>query len=389
VPPLDPEDAAAAEAAAEAAAKEDTATPAGAEEGAAELAADAVAAAGTAVAEEPAAAEPATTGEAAATGEPATAGVAGEPATADVAGDLPPTEGAAGSAPPPGPPPGAPPRGPAGGPPPRPPKPPGLREQARRTFEAGRSLVNAHIVLARAELATIAADLKVVAAQVGIAIALLLYILLLVPVGTALFLGEWLFGSIGWGILHGALFSVAVAVAFVLGALRIRRTYLVGTLFVAVLIGIAVGTVFGLAWPNAAYAAIGDNLASTVDPAYRPLLVGVAVWGAVLALLGIIGGARAGGVGGALGGFLGGAIVGALFGAFTAISFSLQVGIAIGVSVTLVAWPMLAALALRGYDWENLQRRFVPQASIDAAMETRAFVEARLPGRKGGEEDAA
>ena len=39
-----------------------------------------------------------------------------------------------------------------------------------------------------------------------------------------------------------------------------------------------------------------------------------------------------GGVGGALGGFFGGAIVGALFGAFTAISFSLQVGVALGVT---------------------------------------------------------
>jgi len=259
----------------------------------------------------------------------------------------------------------------------------------KRTFEAGRGLADAHVVLAKAELATIAADLKLVAAQVGIAIALLVYILLLVPVGSALFLGEWLFGSLGWGILHGALFSVAAAVALVLGALRISRTYLVGTLFLAILVGIAVGTVFGLAWPNAAYDAIGEIVAPTVDPAYRPLVVGLALWGAVMALLGILGGARAGGVGGAIAGFFGGAIVGALFGAFTAISFSLQVGIAIGVTVTLITWPILAALALRGYDWEDLKRRFTPQASIDAAMETKAFVEARLPGRKGGEEDAA
>lgn len=249
-------------------------------------------------------------------------------------------------------------------------------------------MVNAHVVLAKAELAVIAADLKQVVAQVGAAIALLLYIGLLVPVGTALFLGEWLFGSMGWGILHGALFSIALAVVLVLGALRISRTYLVGTLFLAVLVGIAVGTVFGLALPNAAYQALGEVIAPDVDPAYRPLVIALALWGGVMALLGIIGGARAGGVGGAIGGFFGGAIVGALIGAFTAISFSLQVGVAIGVAVTLVAWPAFAALALRGYDWEDLQRRFTPQASIDAAMETKAFVEARLPGRKGSEEDA-
>ena len=68
------------------------------------------------------------------------------------------------------------------------------------------------------------------------------------------------------------------------------------------------------------------------------------------------------------------------------ISFSLQVGIALGISATLVAWPIVAALGLRGYDWEELRRRFVPQASIDAARETKAFVEARLPRKK--EEEA-
>jgi hypothetical protein len=82
-------------------------------------------------------------------------------------------------------------------------------------------------------------------------------------------------------------------------------------------------------------------------------------------------------------------MAGAIIGAFTAISFSLQVGVAIGIVATLILWPILAALALRGYDWEDLQRRFTPQASIDAAMETKAFVEARLPGRQGDEEDAA
>lgn len=299
---------------------------------------------------------------------------------------------------PPGTPPGAPPpRTPPGGPtaspppPPRPPKPkpPGLREQAQRTFDAGRGLIDAHIVLARAELGAIAADLGFVAAQVGAALGCLFYVALLVPVGTALFLGEWLFGSMGWGILHGALLSIAMAVVLLLGALRISRTYTVGALFLATLIGILVGVVFGLALPNALYTAIGESVAPAVDPAYRPLLVGVVLWGAVMAVLGFVGGARAGGAGGAVGGLFGGAIVGALIGAFTAISFSPQVGAALGVTVALALWPLFAALSLRSYDWEDLPRRFTPRASIDAAMETKAFFEARLPGRKAGEEDEA
>jgi hypothetical protein len=240
------------------------------------------------------------------------------------------------------------------------------------------------VVLAKAEMAVIFDDVKVVAAEIGLAAALLVYIGLLVPVGTALFLGEWLFGSMGWGILHGALTSIALAVILVLAALRISRGWLAGTFLLALLGGIVVGIVFGLALPNQAYAAIGESAAVPVDPGVRPLLVGVALWGAVLAIVGLVVGAR-GGIGGALGGFFVGAILGALFGAFTAISFSPQVGAALGVTVALVLWPALASLRLRGYDWEALKQRFTPQATIDAAMETKAFVEARMPGGKEGQ----
>jgi hypothetical protein len=190
----------------------------------------------------------------------------------------------------------------------------------------------------------------------------------------------------GWGILHATLFSIATAIVLVLGALRISRSYLAGMLLVAIGIGIVVGTVLGLAWPHAAYTAIGDSAMSGIDPAIRPLLVGLTLWGTIFAFIGLLVGARAGGVGGAIGGFFGGAIVGALLGAFTAISFSLQVGVALGVTATLIAWPALAALALRGYDWEDLKRRFMPSASIAAAEETRDWAKARLPGSR---EDAS
>ncbi len=260
--------------------------------------------------------------------------------------------------------------------------PPGIRKQVARTVAAARRLVGAHVDLAKAELAVIVEDAKQVAVQVGIALALLLYVGLLVPVGMALFMGEWIFGSIGWGILHGTLFSIATAVVLVLSALRVARGYLAGMFLVAVLVGIAVGIVLGLALPNAAYAAVGTSLAPGVEAGVRPLLVGMALWAVALGLLGILAGARVGGPGGALGGLVTGALLGALIGSFTAISFSPQVGAAFGVTAALVAWPILAALALRGYDPRELKRRFVPQASIDAARETMDFVQERLPGRK-------
>lgn len=273
---------------------------------------------------------------------------------------------------------------PAGPPPPAgpPSSPPGIREQVARTIGAGRRLFHSHVDLAKAELAVIVVEAMRIAVQVGVALALLLYVGLLVPVGMALFIGEWIFGSMGWGILHGTLWSIATAVVLVLGALRISPRYLGGTLFVSVLVGIAVGTILGLAWPNAAYAAIGTSLVPGVDAGVRPLIVGMALWAVVLGVLGVVAGARVGGSGGAVGGLFAGALLGALAGAFTAISFSLQVGAALGVTTALVVWPVLAALGLRGYDPGELKRRFVPQASLDAARETMDYVQERLPGRK-------
>jgi hypothetical protein len=255
-----------------------------------------------------------------------------------------------------------------------------------RTVATGRRLATAHLDLARAELAAIVDDAKQVALQVGLALALLLFIALLVPVGMTLFLGEWVFGSMGWGILHGTLFSVAIAVVLVLMALRVSRSYLAGTLAAAVLAGAAVAIVLGLAWPNAVYTAIGDSLAIAVDPGVRPLVVGMAVGGIVVGLIGLGVGAWLGGVRSALGVLVAGAVIGVLLGAFTAISFRLHVGVALGIAVALTAWPALAALALRDYDWEALKRRFWPAASKAAAEETIGFVKAHLPGSK---EDAA
>jgi hypothetical protein len=287
------------------------------------------------------------------------------------------------AAPPPEPPP---PAGSSSSPPPPPPgpppPPPGIREQVARTFGAGRRLADAHVTLAKAELAVILEDAKLVAIQVGVALALLIYVGLLVPVGMALFVGEWIFGSMGWGILHGTLCSVATAVVLILGALRVSPRYLAGMLLVAVLAGAVVGVLLGFALPNAAYAAIGTSLVPGVDVGSRPLLVGMALWAAVLGLLGALGGGRVGGAGGAFGGLVAGALLGALAGALTAISFSLQVGAGLGVTTALIAWPVLGALGLRGFDPAQLKARFMPQASIDAARETMSYVQERLPGRK-------
>ena len=261
--------------------------------------------------------------------------------------------------------------------------PPGLAEQVRRPVNAARRLATTHVALARTELSEILERAKAAAIFVGLAIALLLFAAILASVGTTLFVGEWLFGSLGWGVLHGVLLCVALVAALLLAALEIPGRHLAATFVGAVGIGIVVAVVLGLAWPNQAFTRIGDALIPGIETGVRPLVAGLAVGALLVGLVALVVGARAGGPGGAIAGLIGGAVVGALAGAFLAISFSRHVGIAIGICVVLIAWPALAATALRGYDWGALKARYWPGTTIETTKETIEWVRARTPlGRK-------
>ena len=74
------------------------------------------------------------------------------------------------------------------------------------------AFVRAHVELARTELAEITSEIGRVLALASVAIGCLILLLLLLAIGGLLFAGEWLFGSIGWGLLLGAELLVAVAV---------------------------------------------------------------------------------------------------------------------------------------------------------------------------------
>jgi hypothetical protein len=258
-----------------------------------------------------------------------------------------------------------------------------LAEQVRRTVDAARRLATTHVALARTELSEIVERAKAAAIFVGLAIALLLFAAILASVGTTLFIGEWLFGSLGWGVLHGVLLCVALVVALLLAALEIPGRHLAATFVGAVAIGIIVAGVLGLAWPNQAFTRIGDALIPGIEAGVRPLVAGLAVGALLIGFVALLIGARAGGPGGAIAGLIGGAVVGALAGAFLAISFSRHVGIAIGICVVLIAWPALAATALRAYDWGALKARYWPGTTIETTKETIEWVRARTPlGRK-------
>ncbi|HEV8490571.1 MAG TPA: hypothetical protein VGQ58_12375 [Candidatus Limnocylindrales bacterium] len=286
-------------------------------------------------------------------------------------------------APPPGPipPPGAGPPPPGlGAPPPPIPPPPGIREQIGRLRAAVMGLVAAHRELAKAELGEILAEIKGIALLSGVAIGALVLAGLMFGVGIFLFLGEWLFGSIGWGVLHGPLFLIGLAVAAVLAALGYGGGRIGLNVGLAILLGIAVGVVLGLDLTHRGWSALGNSIAIGVPAELRAVAVAAATLGLLGGLAGLVAGARSG-MGAAFGGFLAGAVVGGLLGAITGIPVGLQVGAAIGVTVALIAWPVLMGIgvARAGVDTEALMDRFYPRATIETTKETIEWVRKRTP----------
>lgn len=284
-----------------------------------------------------------------------------------------------GSGSPPGgaPPGGTPPPGSSGPGPRRP--PPGLREQLVNTIDAAKALVVAHIELGRAEAGQIAGEVGRVAAAAGIAIAAAIFAVFLLVVGACLWLGEWILGSMGWGVLHGILLFISVGLVAVLAALGVSARRIVGALVVSVVLGVIVGLIFGYNLPNRAYAAIGESLNVAVDPAYRPLVVGVILWMVIGLIVGIIAAFRM--TSSRFVAIAGLVVLGAIFGAFTSITFVPQVAAGIGITVAYLAWIGLMALDVSrtGIDVEALKIRFTPTQTIETSKETLEWLQKRMP----------
>jgi MFS family permease len=247
----------------------------------------------------------------------------------------------------------------------------------RSTRDAGMRLALAHLELAKAEAQAIGDEVKRVAALAGVAFAVVVFAAILAVVGSSLFLGEWLLGSIGWGVLHGILLFTAVAIACGLAALgisggRIARAFVVG-LIVAIVVGVALA----LGLPNQAYTSIGEQVLPGIEPGIRPLVVGLLLLGAIGLVIGLIGTARGGGIGAAVGGLL----VGLILGALSAVDFGPQIGAGIGIALGYIVWIALMAVdvARSGIDVEDLKARFYPKQTIDTSKETLAWLQSKMP----------
>ena len=259
----------------------------------------------------------------------------------------------------------------------RPPRSPGLRSSFRSTRDAAFRLAQAHIDLAKAEAAEIAGEIQKVAAYAGIAIAVVIFAVILAVIGTSMFIGEWILGSIGWGVLHGVLLFVAIAVACSLAAVGVSGARIGRAFVVALLLGLLVGILMAFGIPNMAYTSVGQNVLTGIEPGVRPLVVGMVIIGAVGLIVGIVAAARGGGVGAVFAGL----VAGVLIGAISATTPGYQVGAGIGIAVGYIAWIalMVTDIMRTGVDIEELKARFTPTQTIETSKETLAWLQSKMP----------
>ena len=199
----------------------------------------------------------------------------------------------------------------------------------------------------------------------------------------SLFLGEWLLGSMGWGILHGVLLFAAIAMACVLlGRRHVGRPDRPGAALVGVVVGVLVGIVLGLGLPEpGSTPPSATTSALAVEPGIRPLVVGLLVGGLIGLLAGILGRGpdeRAGGRASPRSPAR--PSLGVAFGAFTSITFGAQVGPASGSpsasSRGSRSWPPTS----RGP--ASTSRRSRPASTpttIETSKETLEWLQKRMP----------
>jgi hypothetical protein len=150
---------------------------------------------------------------------------------------------------------------------------------------AGRRLVEAHIELARAEFEEIGNEIKRIAALVGVAIGAGIYAALLLAIGLPLFLGDWIFGSIGWGLLHGVLVFVTITIAAGIMAAGIAPRRIAWAMLTGFVAGLAVAIILGSGLSNAVWKLAGDNLLPLAAEDVRPLAAALVIAPVVLGLL--------------------------------------------------------------------------------------------------------
>ena len=251
---------------------------------------------------------------------------------------------------------------------------PGLGEQLGRTKSALLGLVAAHVALAKAEFAEIGGEIKRASALGGVALLLFLLAAELVVVGGLLYLGEAVFGSIGWGLLDGTELLIGVGILVILAIIDLGWRRGISSLVVALGLGLVVTGLLAVDWSYVShhYVAIAAPILASLTG-----LVLLALSGAVIG--------SAFGRGSAIFSAIIGAICGVALGLLASAGPGPRVAAAMGVAALLLFWPAVAAFFVfrSGVDTDKLRARFVPQKTIETTKETIEWVREQMPlGRK-------
>ena len=259
---------------------------------------------------------------------------------------------------------------------------PGLRAQIGQTRRAFGRLIGAHVGLLKAELGEIVDRVKIIAALAGAILAVALYVAILLAIGGTLFLGEWLFGSIGWGVLHGTLLGLAIIVALGVVLVGAPPGLVISRFAAGLVVGVVVSLLLALNVTRRAAEAAAAGFPN-LDPTWSPAILGAVVAAIVLGIVGAAVGARAGGGGAAAGGLVAGAVFGALAGAILGGAvWEPRVAAAVGVTVGLLTWTILTAIGARGLDFGARFRELWPRQTYETALETRAWLEQEWANRR-------
>jgi uncharacterized membrane protein YqjE len=254
-------------------------------------------------------------------------------------------------------------------------EPPGLGEQFGRTRSALFGLISAHVKLARAEFGEIGGEIKRAAALGGVALMLLFLAGMLIVIGLLLYLGEAVFGSIGWGLLDGTELLLGLAALLILAIIDLgwRRTS--SAFLVALGAGLVVAGLLAVDWKW-----VSQNYSGVPGAVVPPIVLSLIVLGVLGAVIG-----SGFGRGPAAFGFAVGVLFGVPIGLLGAAGPGPRVAAAIGVAVLLLFWPIVAAFFVfrHGIDTHKLRDRFVPVQTIETTKETIEWVREQMPlGRK-------
>lgn len=273
---------------------------------------------------------------------------------------------------------------------------PGVGEAIGGARTAFKRMIDAHIALLRAELAITGKELGVILGLALGAFVIAILVGILLYVGSFLFLGEWLFGSMGWGIIHGTLLGAAfigfVGVNLAGGDVRAYGWgALAGFVTVVVLAVLLLSNVGNEAGEWGSRLLRDDLLADSALPfgsEWLVTLTGLVVGAAILAMVTFIAGWRADRRGRALvsiviAGAVGGGFVGAIYAStrYDAPDGVLGLAIMIGLIIWIIVGLLLANH--RGFDPEARYANLVPRESIASFKRTKEFLMEQLARQKG------